>query len=166
MKHHYKEIPETPGNTIHDHSRFDLIFLSSSPEIYSKNSMRGSLAGRCHVIAVAYTSSDLLQEVVHVSKVRNQRPLVVLVELETMGGFSKGFSYLRVLRESYPAVVTILLTRKTREHDLSQYRLPIADVTLRIPFSEDEFDVALYAAVKNNILWQSRVEELRVPQPQ
>jgi hypothetical protein len=166
MAHHDKENPRAPRGTMNEHSRFELIFLSSSPEIYSKNSMRAPFAGRCHVRAVTYTSSDLLQEVVNVSKLQNRGPLVVMVELETMGGFSKGFSYLRVLRESYPDVVTILLTRKTREHDLSQYRLPISDVTLRIPFSENEFDVALYAAVKNNTLWQSRVEELRGPQQQ
>lgn len=141
--------------------KYDVILMSSSAEIYTTKSLREWLPIQCDLKGILHTRDALIQELVNDSAQEMKDTLILVIELEAMGGFVEAFPYLRVIREAYPTVATILLTRETRRNDFTTHRLPICDVTLQIPFSKDDFDVALYAAGKNNVLWQQRAKELQ-----
>ncbi|MDX5403545.1 MAG: hypothetical protein LPK02_15420 [Rhodobacterales bacterium] len=165
MAYQDKELSYKAKDDVIQSSRFEVILLSSSNELFSGKALQEWLPERCQLREITHTSSDLMRELTLFTKQKRKKSLLVLAELEAMGSFSKGFPCLRIIRETHPSVVTMLMTRETVHHDLTHHRLPICDATLHMPFTEDDFDVALYAAAKNNALWQERVEELRYQQP-
>lgn len=164
MAYQDKEMAKTVEGNNNRSGKFEVILLSSSPDIFSRNTLEDWLPERCRLKEITHTTSDLLRELTGVTKSKMKKSLLLLVELEAMGSFSKGFPQLRIIRESHPSVVMMLMTRDTLHHDMTHHRLPICDATLHIPFSENDFDVALYAAARNNVRWQRRVQELRYQQ--
>lgn len=86
--------------------------------------------------------------------------LCLLVDLEALGGVSRGFEFLRNLRESFKSTPLILFTVRAKSHDFSSERSVICDATLRFPFSSIDLECAIDAAWENNRLFQFRIEEV------
>lgn len=151
-------------------SAYDVILLSNMPRLYQPRERSSWLSEGVTIRYITHTANDLLRILDRWdSAIKKRRPsdvFVLLIDLEALGGFSKGFPYLRRIRETYPSLVTVVLADEAKNHDTSIHRLPICDAMLGIPFSKEDLDVALYAAAKNNLFWQDRVKALNSERPE
>lgn len=84
----------------------------------------------------------------------------VFLCVDDCGGIGAVFETLRRFRNTYPKTPVILISSDFSKDDLSCERLPLADVSLRSPLSAGRMDEALNAAFLNNVMWQSRIQDL------
>ena len=84
--------------------------------------------------------------------------LCFLIDIEVLGGISRGFEFLRDLRLSFPSIPLIIFSNRAKSHDFSTERAGICDATLRYPFKKGDLDCAIDAALGNNALFQARIE--------
>lgn len=85
----------------------------------------------------------------------------MMVDLDRFGGIDETCDGLRHLRETVPQLPVILLSRRMRVNDYSTERLPICDVSLRLPLSPAALELALMDAIHNNLIWQGRHRAMR-----
>lgn len=83
----------------------------------------------------------------------------ILIDLESLGGVSRSFEFLRNLRASFQSIPVIIFTSRAKFHDFSSERAVICDATLRFPFSAIDLESAIEAARKNNRVLLDRIEE-------
>lgn len=84
----------------------------------------------------------------------------VFLCVDDCGGIGAVFETLRRFRNTYPKTPVILISADFSKDDLSCERLPLADVSLKSPLSAGRMDEALKAAFLNNVMWQSRIQDL------
>jgi hypothetical protein len=84
----------------------------------------------------------------------------IFVCVDDCGGIGAVFETLRRFRNAYPKTPIILISSDFSKDDLSCERLPLADVSLKAPLSAGRMDEALKAAFLNNVIWQSRIQDL------
>ena len=89
---------------------------------------------------------------------------VIFADLQGLGGIGRAFATLRSIREVYSRCLVVLTVPSSSAHDFDTYRLPICDVTLAMPFDEDELEIAMLAAARNNLIWNARLSDLRQAQ--
>lgn len=84
------------------------------------------------------------------------RGVLLLVDLDTLGGVAAIAADLMRLREGRPDIAVVLLSEEVSGHDFGLERLALADVTLRLPCAFASFEFALTEAPINNAVWQER----------
>ena len=84
------------------------------------------------------------------------RGVLLLVDLDTLGGVAAIAADLMRLREGRPDIAVVLLSEEVSSHDFGLERLALADVTLRLPCAFASFEFALTEAPINNAVWQER----------
>ena len=84
------------------------------------------------------------------------RGVLLLVDLDTLGGVAALADDLMRLRQSRPDIAVVLMSEEVAGHDFGLERLALTDVTLRLPCSFASFEFALTEAPINNAVWQER----------
>ena len=84
------------------------------------------------------------------------RGVMLLVDLDTVGGVAAIAGDLMRLRAGRPDIAVVLLSEEVSGHDFGLERLALADVTLRLPCAFSSFELALTEAPINNAVWQER----------
>jgi hypothetical protein len=89
-----------------------------------------------------------------------------VISVDDCGGVGKIFDTLRQFRDTYPQTPVILVSADFSKDDLSSERLPLADVSLKLPLVSGRLQESIDAALLNNVRWQMRVQELaRIEEP-
>jgi len=83
-----------------------------------------------------------------------------VISIDDCGGIGKIFDTLRQFRDTYPQTPVILVSSDFSKDDLSSERLPLADVSLKLPLVSGRLQESIDAALLNNVRWQMRVQEL------
>ncbi|MDX5414192.1 MAG: hypothetical protein LPK02_14230 [Rhodobacterales bacterium] len=84
----------------------------------------------------------------------------VVVSVEDCGGIGFIFDTLKRFRRAYPQTPVILVSADFSKDDLTCERLPLADVSLRLPLVAGRVQNAMETALLNNVRWQMRVQDL------
>jgi len=85
--------------------------------------------------------------------------LVVLC-LDDFGGLGPIYNKLRYFRDERPYVPVILTSFDFKSHDLSQERLSICDLSIRLPLETGREETLFQAAGQNNMMWMERLAGL------
>lgn len=85
--------------------------------------------------------------------------LVVLC-LDDFDGLGPIYNKLRYFRDERPHVPVILTSFDFKYHDLSQERLSICDLSIRLPIETDSEEALFRAAGQNNMIWMKRLAGL------
>lgn len=85
---------------------------------------------------------------------------LLILDLDTLGGISRLFDSLRLIRECAPTVPVIILSEEFSSDDFSVSRLAVADVSLRKPLGLKRLEVGVTEAAVNNVTWQGRRADL------
>jgi len=88
----------------------------------------------------------------------------VVVAIDDCGGIGSVFDTLRRFRDAYPHTPVILASTDFSNDDLTCERLPLADVSLKLPLVAGQLQEAMETALMNNVRWQMRVQDLRPDQ--
>ena len=89
-----------------------------------------------------------------------------VISIDDCGGIGRIFDTLRRFRDTYPQTPVILVSSDFSKDDMSSERLPLADVSLKLPLVSGRLQEAIDAALLNNVRWQMRIQELtRVEEP-
>jgi hypothetical protein len=80
----------------------------------------------------------------------------ILVDIDSLGGIVRIFDRLRDLRDAFPSIPLILLSREFDRHEFGIHRLALGDVSLSVPFTVQAFELGLLQARTNNLAWQAR----------
>jgi hypothetical protein len=117
-------------------------FVSScSPDVFFSGSLRAS------VMAALNRGSD---------------GLVLIVDYDLFGGVADVVGQLIMLRKRKPDCSVVLLSRELSGNDFTTSRLPICDVSLRLPFGNlPKFDAICETVRTNNMIWRQRQHEMR-----
>lgn len=131
--------------------------LHGSGPVVVVGSQRGSLAGALDWLADQSVPVRLLRslETLASSEVCAEASHA-LIDLDAMGGVENAYEALRRLREDRPGLPVILASNFFRADDFGLERLPLCDVSLRLPCSFAAFEFALSEAEINNQIWQDR----------
>lgn len=84
----------------------------------------------------------------------------VVVAMDDCGGIGAIFDTLRRFRMAYPQTPVILVSADFSKDDLSCERLPLADVSLKLPLVAGRLQDAMEMSLLNNVRWQLRVQLL------
>lgn len=106
--------------------------------------------------AIVYQVSSIAQSVC-------RRADWIAVDLDSLGGITRIFETLRDLRDALPATPVILLSRDFSRNDYGTHRLSLGDVSIRVPFTVNAFEIGLLQAQVNNKLWQARNAQKAAP---
>lgn len=85
---------------------------------------------------------------------------MLIIEIEGFGGISVMIERLLMLRRERPELAVILVSSRMAFHDFTLERLPICDVSLALPCTASDLQVAVRVAASNNAAWQLRLHEL------
>lgn len=88
--------------------------------------------------------------------------VAVVMCYSDFGSVSQTFNIMRSFRLRCPSVPFILASRELSADDLTQERLPLCDVSLKLPVDMQNFSDVLNQATVNNHAWNSRNELLRL----
>ncbi len=90
-------------------------------------------------------------------------PAFVVLSLDDFGGIGKVYNKIRYFRDERPDVPFILASSDFKAHDLSDERLPVCDISLKMPFdSTTSLEHCFMAVWDNNERWVNRKSFLRV----
>ena len=139
-----------------DSSRVKLVCLTSSFAL-SDAPQELRWLDRCGKVCSNHTDRyDMVEWLERQRRSRGLDDLCFLIDLETLGGISRGFEFLRGLRLTFPSIPLIIFSNRANGHDFSSERAGICDATLRYPFEKGDLDRAIEAALGNNALFQAR----------
>jgi hypothetical protein len=91
--------------------------------------------------------------------IQDQRDILVVV-LDDCAGSSDIISNLLNFRGDFPATQVILVSAEIATDDLTCERLPLCDISLKWPLSEQRIAEALEKSCKNNVMWQDRLMDI------
>src|SRR6056297_462363 len=84
------------------------------------------------------------------------QPDYVLVSIDDFGGPALVYDQLRLLRQAFYHSSIVLVSSEFQVDEYGTYRLPIADISLRYPFSKSSLFLALKQAPLNLEVWHRR----------
>lgn len=84
----------------------------------------------------------------------------VFICVDDFTSLSSIFNKLRMIRSIVPEVSLIIASQEFGKSDFSTERLPICDVSVKLPLDEQELDDIMICARRNNIAWNIRLKEL------
>jgi hypothetical protein len=84
----------------------------------------------------------------------------LIISIDDFDGIGSIFEKLRNFRTYRPSVPVILVSRNFKADDLSQERLAICDVSVKLPLSPDKIERYLATASINNKEWVKRLVEI------
>lgn len=85
-----------------------------------------------------------------------------VVNIDDFGGLGPLYERLRKFRDTAPFVPVVLLSFGFRSNDFTTTRLPVCDVSMRLPNNPESTSRLLNAAITNNHLWCARHRLLRL----
>lgn len=137
-------------------SRFDVFSA-----IYEKDDTQSNvfdiffqIEGRTHLY------STLEKAVYQIIRRMEQKSLLV-VNLDHVSKKTDAIEHLNRLRRKNPFCGIVILSASFSENDYSQERLSIADVSLKLPFTNDLFPPkVLLSLSRNNAAWRARLAEI------
>jgi hypothetical protein len=88
----------------------------------------------------------------------------IALDIDSLGGIVRIYDAMRGLRDAFPDTPVILLSREFGRNDYGVHRLALGDVSLRVPFTVNAFEIGLLQAQVNNKDWQRRVARDAEPQ--
>lgn len=80
----------------------------------------------------------------------------IFVDIDSFGGIDECYDCLVWIRENALAVPVVILSHDFLVDDFSCERLPLTDVSLRLPVSFSSLELSLMIARQNNYSWQLR----------
>ncbi len=83
---------------------------------------------------------------------------IIILCIDAFNGIGTIFNKLRYYRDERPEVPIILTSAFFKEDDFSQERLPICDISLKLPLEYCSLDRAFEAAGQNNQVWLDRID--------
>lgn len=86
------------------------------------------------------------------------------MSVDDCGGIGLVFDTLRRFRTAYPKTPVILVSADFSKDDLTCERLPLADVSLKLPLVAGRLQEAMEITLLNNVRWQMRVQALNPDQ--
>lgn len=90
---------------------------------------------------------------------------VVVLCLDDFDGLGPIYNKLRYFRDERPHVPVILTSFDFKYHDLSQERLSICDLSIRLPIETGSEEALFLAAGQNNMSWMRRLAGLEAVRP-
>lgn len=106
--------------------------------------------------------SGSLRASVMVALNRGSDGLVLIVDIDLFGGVSDVVGQLIMLRKRKPDCSVVLLSRELSGNDFTTSRLPMCDVSLRLPFGDlPKFETIHETVHSNNMIWRQRQHEIR-----
>jgi len=131
--------------------------LHGSGPVVVVGSQRGSLAGALDWLVDQSVPVRLFRslEALAISEASAEASHA-LIDLDAIGGVENAYEALRRLREDRPGLPVIMASNFFRADDFGLERLPLCDVSLRLPCSFAAFEFALSLAEINNQIWQDR----------
>lgn len=84
----------------------------------------------------------------------------VFICVDDFSSLSLIFNKLRMIRSIVPEVTVIIASKEFGNSDLSKERLPICDVSVKLPLGDQSLDEIILCARRNNIAWNIRLKEL------
>lgn len=106
---------------------------------------------RLNGLKISFVNNDFFVSYLHEFMLTNWS--VIFICIDDFGGVSEYFNELRVLRTEYPNVNVIIISKQFQSSDFSQERLAICDISLRLPYSQEELPDAVCSAFNNNNAW-------------
>jgi len=85
---------------------------------------------------------------------------VVVLCLDDFDGVGPIYNKLRYFRDERPHTPVILSSSAFKSHDLSQERLSICDLSIRLPLEPGSEESLFQAAGQNNMIWMERLAGL------
>jgi hypothetical protein len=85
---------------------------------------------------------------------------MLVICIDDFDGLGRIFHKLRSFRDERPNVPLLVSSAKFRSDDLSQERLAVCDVSIRLPLGSDDIESTFAATWTNNKAWEKRVHEL------
>lgn len=92
----------------------------------------------------------------------NARWGCLIVDVDSFKDLQDAVDTLVTLRQQRPNLPVILISAQVKRHDFSVERLPMCDVTLRIPVALEDLDFALQEAMINNHVWVMRCRKMKL----
>lgn len=85
---------------------------------------------------------------------------VVVLCLDDFDGVGSIYNKLRYFRDERPHIPVVLTSSDFKSNDLSQERLSICDLSIRLPLEPGSEESLFHAAGQNNMIWMERLAEL------
>jgi len=85
---------------------------------------------------------------------------VVVLCLDDFDGVGPIYNKLRYFRDERPHIPVVLTSSDFKSHDLSQERLSICDLSIRLPLEPGSLESLFQTAGQNNMVWKERLAGL------
>lgn len=108
---------------------------------------------------LAHVVPDLEQAAQHVHATRWS---CIVVDVDSQGDLAAAVDAVVTLREQRPNLPVILVSAQVKRDDFELERLPLCDVTLRLPVDPENFCFAVQEAQVNNRVWIARRRALHL----
>lgn len=116
----------------------------------------GDLTGWFGALGLPVNICKNTRDLANYMEVTFSRPSLIVVEVDSIGGFEEILDPLFEIRVSYPEILVVLISSELSGNDFSVSRLNIADICLKHPPVTFEIEDVLKIAFSNNKKWRDR----------
>lgn len=107
--------------------------------------------------------SDSFEDIPHFV-IAERDPEYLLIDIDEYGGVSVLYDRLRGLRDTLPRTAIIILSSEFKTDDFGTHRMMLADISIRLPMTYENMNLALIQGPLNNQIYNARQVEVGHPQ--
>lgn len=85
----------------------------------------------------------------------------LVICIDDFGGIAPIYGRLRDIRDFRPKLPVIIMSKIFKSDDLTQERLAICDISIKLPLSPENFEQYFSKAIINNRAWANRLAEMQ-----